>query len=75
MDGFEWHAKIVTRKLIIVNSILKHTVAQPTSEVSSLGVAHTRLTSSERFTNLNLDVIGFHISYEFVYFYQSIITS
>ena len=39
---------------------------------------HTRLTSMKRFTNLNLHVIvidlSFHISYEFEYFYQCIIT-
>ena len=37
-----------------------------------------RLTSTKRFTDLNLDVIvierGFHISYEYEYFYQCIIT-
>ena len=39
------------------------------------GVPHTRLTSTKRFTNLNFDVIviyrGFHISYEFEYFYHN----
>ena len=73
-------AKDVDKVKYQIQKLYNHMRMRHFESIKVRKMPHTRLTSTKRFTNLNLDVIvvdnrGFHISYEFEYFYQCIITS